>query len=387
MRFLNFLVGFAAATSAILVPSVSPGPYSVGLRIKALTDESRWDPYAPKDDPQKRRVLLSAFTPVGLASNSCPHEVIDIPYMPPNTAKVFGAQTDAIGLPHGVFEDLQMRLCRLPDDKVYERSREEAPAFPVVIFSPGRGVSRLAYNAIGRTLASHGYDVLTVDHAYDAAIIEFPDGSSVTGVTGEANQTVLEKSAEVRQKDISFIIDQLKDEAIAKSLIGFTLVDRIFVFGHSAGAAAAACSLFADDRILGAINFDGDMLGPVAESGLDKPFFIIGKPHSREQGPSWNRTWENLRGPAMMMQIEGTTHQSFFDAPLLVTLRDVPEGSEGKIDAAIGTIDGRRMSVVLTELTVAILEFVFEGAVNRLCQALSSSSEVTILETKGIDCA
>ncbi|KAM0542354.1 hypothetical protein ACHAPJ_012819 [Fusarium lateritium] len=388
MHFLNLLAGFTAATSAILGPSVSPGRYSVGLRIKALTDESRWDPYAPKDEPQKRRILLSAFIPVGLGNDSCPHGEADVPYMPPKTAKAFGAQTDAIGLPHGVFEDLEMRLCRLLGDKVLaERSTEEPPTFPVVIFSPGRGVSRLAYNAIARTLASHGYVVLTVDHAYDAAFIEFPDGSSVTGVNGEGNQNVLEKSAKVRQKDISFITDQLKDEAIAKPLVRFSSVDRIFVFGHSAGGAAAASSLFADDRILGAINLDGDILGPVIESGLDKPFFIIGKPNSRKQGPSWNQTWENLRGPAMMLQIEGTTHQSFFDAPLLVTLRDIPEGSEAKIDAALGTIDGRRMAALLTELTVGILEFVFDGAADGLCQATSDSPEVTILETKGVGCS
>ncbi|KAF4969506.1 hypothetical protein FSARC_3292 [Fusarium sarcochroum] len=357
MRFLDFVAGFAAATSATLVPSVSPGPYPVGLRIKALTDDSRWDPYAPKDDPQRRRVLLSAFIPVGSANDSCPHGEVDVPYMPPKTAEAFGLQTDAMGLPHGVFENLKMRLCRLTDDKASdEGSRAEPATFPVVIFSPGRGVSRLAYNAMAKTLASHGYVVLTVDHAYDATIIEFPD---------------------VRRKDISFIIDQLKDNAIAKALLGFTSVDRIFVFGHSAGGAATASSLFADDRVLGGINLDGDILGPVVTSGLDKPLFIIGKPHSREQGPSWNQTWENLRGPGMMMQIDGTTHQSFFDAPLLVTLRDIPEGYEDKINAALGTIDGRRMPTVITELTVAILAFVLDGAVDRLCQVDASLPEMS----------
>jgi hypothetical protein len=53
------------------------------------------------------------------------------------------------------------------------------------------------YNAMAMTLASHGYIVLTVDHSYDAAIIEFPDGTSVTGVVGEGTPAELEKSVEV----------------------------------------------------------------------------------------------------------------------------------------------------------------------------------------------
>jgi pimeloyl-ACP methyl ester carboxylesterase len=178
----------------------------------------------------------------------------------------------------------------------------------------------------------------------------------------------------------------LEDDSTAKDIVGFTRVDRIFVFGHSIGGATTASSLLADNRIRGGINFDGDMLGPVVTSGVDKPLFLIGQPRAREQGPSWNQTWDNLRGPGMMMQIAGITHQSFIDAPLLVTLRGIPEGSETRINAALGTIDGRRMAAVVIELVVAVLEFVFYGAEDQLCQVPVRFCDVTILETKGIGC-
>ncbi|WKT53275.1 Alpha/Beta hydrolase fold [Fusarium oxysporum f. sp. vasinfectum] len=371
-RLVIVIAGLSATSTGLLIPLVSSGPFHVGLNIKTLTDESRWDPYAPIDSPQKRRVLISAFTPIDTQDNSCPHGEVNVPYMPPKTRDAFGRQAEAMGLPSGVFEDLQLKFCRLPDSSY-------SP--------PGRGVSRLMYSAMARSVASHGYVVITVDHAYDASIIEYPDGTAITGVVGEANQTVLETSAKVRSQDISFIIDQIKDNVTAREQFGLSETGSIFVFGHSIGGAAAVSTLLSDDRIKGVINLDGDMLGPVVKTGLDKPLFLIGRPHSREQGPSWNETWNNQRGPGMMLQLDGITHQSFLDAPLLVSLRDVPGDSKAKVQAALGTIDGRRMASLVVQLTAAILEYVFDGAENRLCRVVGGQSEVMVLEIKGINCS
>ncbi|EMT69444.1 Alpha/Beta hydrolase protein [Fusarium oxysporum II5] len=387
-HLVNVIVGLGALSTGLLIPLVSSGPYHVGLNIKTLTDESRWDPYAPIDSLQKRRVLISAFTPIDTQDNSCPHGEVNVPYMPPKTRDAFGRQAEAMGLPSGVFEDLQLKFCRLPDmSRIEKEAQKNKTRHPVVIFSPGRGVSRLMYSAMARSVASHGYVVITVDHAYDASIIEYPDGTAITGVVGEANQTVLETSAKVRSQDISFIIDQFKDNVTARKQFGLSEAGSIFVFGHSIGGATAVSTLFSDERIKGVINLDGDMLGPVVKTGLDKPLFLIGRPYSREQGPSWNETWNNQRGPGMMLQLDGITHQSFLDAPLLVSLRDVPEDSKAKVQAALGTIDGRRMVSLVVQLTAAILEYVFDGAENRLCRVVGGQSEVTALEIKGISCS
>ncbi|KAG7405896.1 putative 1-alkyl-2-acetylglycerophosphocholine esterase [Fusarium oxysporum f. sp. rapae] len=387
-HLVNVIAGLSAISTGLLIPLVSGGPYHVGLNTKTLTDEARWDHYAPRGSPQKRRVLVSAFVPINAQDNSCPDGEVNVPYMPAKTRDIFGRQAEAMDLPSSVFNDLEMKFCRLPSikssiKKVYKRQTK----FPVVIFSPGRGVSRFMYSAMARSVASHGYVVITVDHAYDASIIEYPDGTAITGVVGEANQTVLETSAKVRSQDISFIIDQIKDNVTAREQFSLSETGSIFVFGHSIGGATAVSTLFSDDRIRGAINLDGDMLGPVVITGLDKPLFLIGRPHSREQGPSWNETWNNQRGPGMMLQIDGITHQSFLDVPLLVSLRDVPEDSKVKVQAALGTINGRRMASLVIQLTIAILEYVFDGAENRLCRVVGGQSEVTVLEIKGINCS
>jgi hypothetical protein len=91
-------------------------------------------------------------------------------------------------------------------------------------------------------------------------------------------------------------------------------------------------ALFSDEPIRGATNLDGDMLGPVVETGLGKPTFLIRRPHSRERGPSWSE-----RGLGMMLQVDNTTRQSFINAPLLVSLRDVPENLKAKVEAALST--------------------------------------------------
>ncbi|KAF9761686.1 hypothetical protein IL306_003743 [Fusarium sp. DS 682] len=386
MHFLRLLASFAAVSTGLLIPLVSPGPYPVGLTIESLMDEARWDPYAPSDSPQRRRILLSSFIPISDKSKTCPDGHVDVAYMPGETRKVFGRQAEAMGLSPNIFQDLHMRVCQLHDlDASTHHHERQQTKFPVMIFSPGRGVSRLMYSAMARSIASHGYVVITIDHAYDASIIEFPDGTAITGVVGEANQTVLE-AVQVRSQDISFIIDQAKDNVTTKSLLGFTGADRIFVFGHSIGGASAVSTVFNDERVQGVINLDGDMLGPVVKTGLDKPLFLIGRPHSREQGPSWNETWHNQHGAGMMLQIDGTTHQSFLDAPLLAALKGVPEESKAKVQAALGTINGKRMASLVIQLTVAILEYVIDGAENRLCRLVGGQPEVTVLETKGINC-
>src|SRR4051794_8978896 len=98
-QLFNVTAGFAAISTGLLIPSVSSGPYRVGLNIKTLTDEARWDPYAPRASPEKRRVLVSAFIPINAQDKSCLDGDVNVSYMPPKTQDVFGRQAEAMGLP------------------------------------------------------------------------------------------------------------------------------------------------------------------------------------------------------------------------------------------------------------------------------------------------
>lgn len=59
---------------------------------------------------------------------------------------------------------------------------------------------------MAQALASKGYIVISVDHPFDADIVEFPEGSTVlaANITTDAQ---IEAALEVRSSDVSFVID------------------------------------------------------------------------------------------------------------------------------------------------------------------------------------
>lgn len=77
--------------------------------------------------------------------------------------------------------------------------------WPVVLFSPGFGVERGLYTSLTEDLASHGYVVVAIDHPYDAAIVEFPDGHVVI----PASQMDITRALTVRVADTRFVLTEL----------------------------------------------------------------------------------------------------------------------------------------------------------------------------------
>ncbi len=166
----GMLLGIA---KAVVVPS-HPGPFSVTMRVKALIDHSRTDPL---NKTVKRQVLLSVFVPVS-DSTKCSNEIIA--YMPLATATSYGPLAQSAGLPANIFSSFQLELCKLPDIKNGScRGGRKTPRFPLVLFSPGLAESRLLYSVTAKSIAAQGYVVVTIDHPYDAEVVEFPDGSVV----------------------------------------------------------------------------------------------------------------------------------------------------------------------------------------------------------------
>lgn len=159
---------------SVLLPDPN-GPYSVAMRVHALTDMNRTDPYAPGDAETHRQIVISVLWPID-ETTSCTPEVVS--YMPHATAAAYGQYAASMGLPDGIFDALRLTFWRV---KRVERRKSHAQEskYPLALFSPGSGVSLLAYTAIARALASRGYVVVTVDHPYDANIVEFPDGKVI----------------------------------------------------------------------------------------------------------------------------------------------------------------------------------------------------------------
>lgn len=170
MRFF-ILVGILLGVAQAVVVTSHPGPFSVTMRVKALTDQARIDPF---NNRYKRQVLLSMFWPLPGTTN-CSQDVI--PYMPPATAASYGPLSQSAGLPATLFESFQLDFCKPSKGCRVATRNEKIPRFPLILFSPGLGESRLLYSATAKSIAAQGYIVATIDHPYDADVVEFPDGS------------------------------------------------------------------------------------------------------------------------------------------------------------------------------------------------------------------
>ena len=164
---------FLVAAQAVLVPR-APGPYLVAVEHFELIDNSRIDRFASKPNTP-RRFMASAYLPIS-REHHC--QTYTVPYVPALSAKVYDALGGQFGLASGFLGQFEMDYCNAstitPQEKVSKNQ------FPIAIFSPGLTMSRLAYGALARSLASLGHIILTVDHPYDALFVEFPDGSNIT---------------------------------------------------------------------------------------------------------------------------------------------------------------------------------------------------------------
>ena len=191
MYFLLVLLPLLHFGEAVLLPKPS-GFFSVALRVQAMTDHDRIDPYAPNHH-QKRQVLTSIFWPV--EAKSCSSRLVS--YMPPATSVAYGLAAGEMGLSNDTFKDLEMEVCSITASSACAKAGGQKNKFPVAVFSPGSGNSRLLYSATARSLASYGLVVILLDHPYDAEIVEFPNGTIITAVDIPDEIEALRKATQV----------------------------------------------------------------------------------------------------------------------------------------------------------------------------------------------
>ncbi|KAI9043626.1 uncharacterized protein KD926_003396 [Aspergillus affinis] len=199
-----------------------------------------------------------------------------------------------------------------------------------------------------------GYVVVTVDHPYDANIVEFPDGRVIHGRDSPVDIPAREMASQVRSEDLSFVVSQFQDAPSRSRLIdglpGTIDFSGIVVWGHSLGGAAAAQMMLRDDRIHAGANLDGRLSDPVLRTGLSKPFLLFGKTSGECKGPTWTQFWEVLRDLKVELTIAGATHQSFIDYPLLVEALHLPGHHRSLLEPAIGPIAGIKMQKILADI-------------------------------------
>ncbi|KAJ9633616.1 hypothetical protein H2204_006822 [Knufia peltigerae] len=341
------------------------GPFGVASTTAELINAKMLDPYSPTK--QERRLMVSAFYPLAEVDDC---QQTKVPYMSAGTAAFYDQQYSAVGLPNGTFEAIQLTLCR--NTALYGPSKN---TYPLAIFSPGLGDSRLLYSNIAASLAAQGYVVVTVDHPYDADVVEFPSGDLVMAANiNDSDVNQLDAALAVRVKDLSFVIDQMRNRTLTrglfKNLYGKVNPTKALVFGHSFGGAAAASIMSQDHRAIGGVNLDGTFFGSVVSGGLDRPFMIFaheGKNQSTD--PSWATAWPHLKDSKVQTSVIGSAHGSFLDFPVIIdTLGLRPQLPPQLLSELIGTVKGDRMLTILTTYISAFFDFVLGYAPSPLLQ-------------------
>src|SRR5258708_23705191 len=258
----GIIVGTALLTSwesrqPRTLPSAA-GPYSVGRRSLVWRDDSRLDPLSP-DSSSGREIFVWAWYPAAPRTDSRPAQ-----YLPPSWLQAYHLQR------------FEQKL-----DRVHAHAIDEAPisgihqSYPVLIFSPGGGQLPTHYTALLEDLASHGYIILAVAHPFITPVVVFPDGRVARWGPGfvrmEAPEIVMIQAADLGSVADHAIREHDRNETF------FAHIDpqRIGVFGHSLGGAAAAEACALDARLKAGMDLDGTVFGNVLTTGVRQPFFLM----------------------------------------------------------------------------------------------------------------
>ena len=371
----------AAETVQALLPKPD-GAFEVGIGTAELIDDSRTQPFAP--DVELRKLMISLFYPV----NS--HKTTAVNYLPPTTAAFedkFQQTQFGLASPNGTFESLALQLASR------SAKTHDTPNFPIVLFSPAQGTSRLFYNVIAQTIASRGYMVVTIDAPYDVDFVEFADGSVAPfNATVAANITPedIDIALTARTQDVSFVLDQLGNATVVSELIpgcrNSLNVRKVAMFGHSLGGAATAAAALNDHRIAGGVAMDGALFGPVVEQGLDKPFMLMAdkdRSRSDDNNPedpdnSWFKIWPKLRAFKADVMLANSLHYTFSDFPILLnTLGVVPNATVAEA-LQVTDLSGARALKIVTTYVTAFLDMVLKGKYSHLLNGpVAAFPEVT----------
>ncbi|WP_327266386.1 alpha/beta hydrolase [Streptomyces sp. NBC_01232] len=208
-------------------------------------------------------------------------------------------------------------------------ARPATGRYPLIVLSPGFTVHRATLTALAEDLASRGYVVAAVDHAYESVGTAFPGGRVLTclaceKVRGEEGYRTV---GDTRAGDVSFLLDRLTGRDPAWRHAGLIDRSRIAMAGHSIGGSSTAAAMAADRRIRAGVNMDGGFSTPVPAAGLGgRPFMLLG---AQQRGPggnaSWDRDWPLLDGWKRWITFAGSGHFTFTDFPAIGEQLGLPD--------------------------------------------------------------
>ena len=310
----------------VLIPfslshSLVNGEYNVGTKSFRWTDSSRIDPYYSG----YRIVNVQVWYPVDVSENN-------------NNCKRSGYYNNIESvwkeLPGWSEEDQMLVLNIKTNGLINAPISDQKISFPLLIFSPTLGGNTSLYTYYAEALAQLGFVVAGVNHLYESEFVlneesklfisdlSFHDSLKLLEIPSQITAEEYRRVKGVRQKvlaeDMIFTLNKLA-EVNSQEFKNKMDLNRVGVWGHSIGGAAAIYASILDDRFKAVIDIDGTP-PTLALDGIEVPFMFIEdlpdyKNHDgyMKQYIRRNEFCKNVKGDAYRVLISGADHNSFLD--------------------------------------------------------------------------
>lgn len=275
--------------------------------------------------------------------------------------------------------------------------------YPLIIFSHGAFGMRMSNASTCRELASHGYVVASIDHAYQAFYTSFADGKvaiinqdflneaigvQVDDITGEKAFKITHNWLNLRTGDIDLVINSLKAGNLGISgevLKGHMDLENIGLLGHSLGGAASAEVAREREDVKAAIVIDGTMIGDITglnsenheiitEEKFNKPLMLMyGSLFLEEKAKEASylpniKAYNNANSSAYSLCIKDSGHLNFTDLPRISPFLAKKLG--------VGTIDSFQCIKIVNDYTLAFFDKHIKGEGNSLLEGNEPSEQV-----------
>ncbi|EPS43160.1 hypothetical protein H072_2934 [Dactylellina haptotyla CBS 200.50] len=344
------------------------GSYCVGKTPPiVLTDRSRKDTFN-NDTTASRQILLRVYYPTARkpGSQSCIGDAYATPGYASWISSFLGGDVTA-----SYFQKFRTHSVT---GAPLEYTEKHGKLPPLLLYSHGFGVPAKLNQAMVEDVASHGYIIALMEHPWDSAYTEFPDGRVVGFAPLLAAQPpgytpVTARAVEVRAADVLFALSSIKN---GKVKIGgqdlSCLADRVGMFGHSLGGQLSLVAMLQTNKIIAGSNMDGwfwnganatNLTNP-ADADCHRPYINLRADPTllpdflRHAGGGPENEIDAMKaqtGPKVQPIIANSSHYSFTDlTQLSIPALDAKMTKEtAAFQGWIATVNPRRMHKINAE--------------------------------------
>ena len=314
-------INLSSACSKKIALVEPKGPHQIGTVTYYWVDPSR-DEQLTTDPNDLRQVIAQVFYPAKRVRDTPP-----VAYVPELSLLRAGLKADKRETPNKIAEDLELYGCVFTHSYPKAMVDDLYPNYPVLIFSPGGNMSRHWHTTTAEELASQGYIVAVISHAYSGMDV-FPAGGFLMShgswqgtdlSTPEEKEKLEEKLTNMLAADARFVLDRLvmingKDPQ--GRFTGRLNTNSVAILGHSRGGSTVSRACSTDSRFKACIIFDNLGGDNEIKTGLRQPQMTIRRkwPDARESRLHQFLALNSTR--AYDVVIDGATHFSFSDLPL-----------------------------------------------------------------------